>query len=692
MNKLPHKHKQHDMRKWTLFIVIIITLAACKKEKQDIDDPSDYKLAPNTILIDEPTSQTLLQLDTTTLVFNGNTTQLRDLKQGNIIISGITPNAPHGYLRKILAVHKSGNQYTFSTEDATLTQAFEDLQVNYLKSFAINDTASGKKEDLQFSIDFPNTVVYDADGNNNTKHDQITLNGNVSFTPSILTQINIKTFVFNYAKIEASIESNIQSTLTVGGNIASVNKELTIFSKPLTPFMIPATPIVIVPYLRVNLGVDGSVNVSVTPTYTNTSNISAYIEYQNNTWTNGFDRTMNNSYNFSGLTASASIKGYVEPGIDFSFYGMRGATASIIAQGYMKLEASTPPSQCKLKAGVNAGIEAQLKIFGITFTEVSYPNSFGYEKTLFSCQPDTTQEEDDPIADFTASNTVITAGQSVQFTNLSANATTYQWSFAPQDSSLPNFSFQQNPPSVTYNYPGQFNVTLIAINQQTGKSNTKTKTAYIKVNPVPPISTGCGTTTSVTDIDGNTYPTLTIGNQCWLKENLKTSKYADGSPIANISDKTVWANTTSGAWCWYNDSAKYEPIYGKLYNWYTVNDSRKVCPAGWHVPSKTEWEELINAVGGSNVAAGHLKESGTTHWDTNSGADNSSNFTALPGGVRTDTGGSFMYLGSQGHWWSSTPDGSFAYQTDINTLYNYLAYPILRKSIKNGFSIRCVKD
>lgn len=763
------------MKKLLVLIVVATIFAGCKKEKPNDSKVTSYKLAPNTVLIDEPTGQTLVTLDTTKIVFNGNTLQLRELKQGDIVISGITPTAPYGYFRKILGVQKSGSQYTFTTEDAVFTEAFENLKVNYEKSFAVSDTLSGKKESLQFAVDFFNKVIYDKDGNSNTVYDQVTLNGSVSFTPSIFTQIDIQGFKLNYAKMGANLETNIQSTLTVGGNISSINKEITIYTQPLAPFMIPLTPIVIVPYLSVNIGVDGSVNVSVTSSYSNSNNISAYIEYQNNVWNKGSSRSMENSYTFSGISANASLKGYVEPSIDLSFYGLRGATASIITQGFLKLEASIPPPQCNLKAGVSAGVEAKLKILGLSLAEVSYPEIFTFEKSLFSCSPDTSQKPK-PIADFIASKTIvnigetvyftdkslkaptswlwnfqggspssstsqnpsttynlagvfdvslrstnangndvkvksgyitvidpmdstpisnfittdtsITVGQSVTFTNLSLNATSFLWNFS---GGFPSSSTSNNP-TITYSTVGVYDVSLTASNIH--GNDTETKQSYIKVSS--PTSTSCGSVTSVKDADGNTYPTVTIGNQCWIKENLKTSKYADGSPIANIANNSAWVSASVGAWCWYKDSSKYDPIYGRLYNWAAVNDSRNICPTGWHIPSKAEWEELIDYVGGKNVAAGHLKEEGITHWNFDSGADNSSGFTALPGGGRSENGGGFVILeGNTGCWWSNTTDptlNSRAFQLEISTNNNYLAYPLLTKGKTAGLSVRCLKD
>lgn len=145
-------------------------------------------------------------------------------------------------------------------------------------------------------------------------------------------------------------------------------------------------------------------------------------------------------------------------------------------------------------------------------------------------------------------------------------------------------------------------------------------------------------TRSILYIDGDVYRTDTIGSQVWMVENLKTTKYNDGSSIPNVTDNTTWNGLNTGAYCWYNSDISNKKPYGALYNWYTLNTG-KLAPYGWHVPTDVEWESLIDHLGGESVAGGKLKESGTTHWQTpNIGATNESGFTAVPGGFRSQDG------------------------------------------------------
>jgi uncharacterized protein (TIGR02145 family) len=202
---------------------------------------------------------------------------------------------------------------------------------------------------------------------------------------------------------------------------------------------------------------------------------------------------------------------------------------------------------------------------------------------------------------------------------------------------------------------------------------------------------------TVTDIDNNIYNTITIGTQTWMKENLKTTKYSDGSAIPEIKDSSVWGVQPTPAYCWYNnDSSIYKNTYGALYNWYAAANNN-LCPVGWHVPSDNEWTTLTNFLGGENVAGSMLKEAGNVHWIfDNTDATNSSLFTALPGGFRDYyTGiynfGQFYYLTSFGFWWTATSynnNSGYARNMFNNEIYVYREFC----SKNYGYSVRCLKD
>jgi uncharacterized protein (TIGR02145 family) len=203
---------------------------------------------------------------------------------------------------------------------------------------------------------------------------------------------------------------------------------------------------------------------------------------------------------------------------------------------------------------------------------------------------------------------------------------------------------------------------------------------------------------NISDVDGNSYKTVNIGNQTWMAENLKVSKYNDGTDIPNIEINTDWEKNTTGAWCYYNNDEANNAKYGKLYNWYalstTTNGDKNVCPTGWHVPNDAEWTVLTDYLGGLSLAGGQMREVGITSWDSpNTGATNTSLFTGIPGGVRT-FGGIFSSIGNRSWWWSST---LYSMSNSINAGYlileNNQAYTyILKIDPQLGFSVRCIKD
>ena len=191
------------------------------------------------------------------------------------------------------------------------------------------------------------------------------------------------------------------------------------------------------------------------------------------------------------------------------------------------------------------------------------------------------------------------------------------------------------------------------------------------------------------DIDGNVYQTVRIGTQVWMVENLQTTHYNDGTAITLDTNTSTWGNLTTEAYCWYNnDSTTYKNTFGALYNWYAVNTG-KLAPKGWHVPSDSEWEVLGNYLGGDNVAGGPLKSTSMLWALPNTGATNSSGFSALPGGDRDNY--EFTDIGYVGSWWSSTASDasdSFNHIMLYNTAYVSRGYP----GDLLGCSVRCIRN
>jgi uncharacterized protein (TIGR02145 family) len=195
---------------------------------------------------------------------------------------------------------------------------------------------------------------------------------------------------------------------------------------------------------------------------------------------------------------------------------------------------------------------------------------------------------------------------------------------------------------------------------------------------------------AVTDYDGNIYPVITIGTQTWMAENLRTTHYRNGDPISYVVYYFDPQNYPWEAYANYNDNPANAIKYGRLYISATMLDSRSICPVGWHIPSEAEWNTLINYLGGESIAGGKLKEAGTTNWmSPNAGAVNSVGFSALPGGCRNQ-GASYIQLGYNAYFWSSTlssigwAKAVMLTSTDENIFW---------RGINTEFySVRCIKD
>jgi uncharacterized protein (TIGR02145 family)/uncharacterized repeat protein (TIGR02543 family) len=194
---------------------------------------------------------------------------------------------------------------------------------------------------------------------------------------------------------------------------------------------------------------------------------------------------------------------------------------------------------------------------------------------------------------------------------------------------------------------------------------------------------------AIMDADSNIYTEVTIGNLVWMVENLKTTKYNDGTPIPLVTESSPWSGFSANeAYCWYNNDIANKNTYGALYGGGIIYHEKPLAPVGWHVPTIDEWNALINYLGDASTSGGKLKA--TTLWDApNTGATNSSGFKALPGGRRS---GDCQDIGKSGYWWTNTVGEIMSYvgcsmsssSAAVNNIGGYL--------LSNGLSVRCVRD
>lgn len=195
---------------------------------------------------------------------------------------------------------------------------------------------------------------------------------------------------------------------------------------------------------------------------------------------------------------------------------------------------------------------------------------------------------------------------------------------------------------------------------------------------------------SCIDIDGNAYPIISLGNQVWMAENLRVTKYRNGDPIPNVTGNAAWGALTTGAWCWYDNNQAANAIYGAMYNWYAVTDSRGLCPEGWRAPTDAEWTAFTDMLGGESFAGGKLKATSSLWNAPNTAATNLSGFSALPVGFR-HTNGAFNSIGSLGYFWSSIENSTtIAWYRSLTYNYSLVYTGLTNKGY--GFSVRCLRD
>jgi len=209
---------------------------------------------------------------------------------------------------------------------------------------------------------------------------------------------------------------------------------------------------------------------------------------------------------------------------------------------------------------------------------------------------------------------------------------------------------------------------------------------YVRAYASNNAGTAYGNEVSFTTLPGE----VEIGDQIWMDKNLSTSHFLNGEPIVNVSEASSWTTLGTAAFSDYDNSVSYGATYGHLYNWYAVTDNRKLCPAGWHVSTKADWDQLVNFLGGAFVAGEKMKEAGNSHWNTPNDGTNESGFTALPGGHRFTAGG-FFNLKSGGYFWT-TAESSSANAEYRNVSSNGPGVSANDIPKFAGLSVRCVKD
>ncbi|HLG39378.1 MAG TPA: FISUMP domain-containing protein, partial [Chitinophagaceae bacterium] len=646
--------------------------------KQDLKSNCDLlppyvETGNKTVIIDNETSQIIQLVDSSKVVFNGNTTQLLSLDTSKIIVAQIAPNAPFGFLRKIRSIQHVGNVYTIMTDSTSLERAFKELYFEFSKTYGINDSAQNRLSSgeriTDGNLSFNISVDHDFGG-------VVVASGSVNINPDFNMKVDIKNSHLNYAKIQGSFNWVAAIGMQVGVSNSFSNSS-PIFQRFLP--LIDMFPIIIQPVFLVDLGTDGAASIGFNASAQNTGFVSTFLEYSNGNWHTGYNKGMENTYEFSGINGEVNAELYVKPHVDFRLYGLRSAEATVSAKLYLSGEGSlVPKPACKFSVGISGGASAELKIFGLNFSAEYHPSLFNYEKTLYECYKPklTTTLQTGNCYNMTTGGNITDSGSSrLQKRGLC-------WS----TNAIPTLNDFKKEQIISSNDPlrgmGAFTDTINDLEPGT--------TYYMRSYAINMTDTGYGEPSSfvaqdsvfIDPRDGQCYTFRHIGTQVWMLKNM------------NISINNS---------CCYDRSDDNCAVYGQLYTW---QDAMAAPPPGWRLPSESDWHKLIKYIDGyadtthgcqwnSGWGGGALKEPGTTHWRfPNIGAFDLLRFKGLPAGSRIFQGLGYedmeVYseLGYGTVFWSSTFSYGVAYGSILYHSDAIMRICSFEKT--NWYSVRCI--
>ena len=665
-----------------LFSLFNILIIGCNKDEKITNPPEpETIIADNTIQVDSTGFlSNLISIDSINVVLKQTSSIAQNAKIGGFLVS----NYRQGILRKILNKQTLNNQIVLTTQQARLDEVILRGKI-YFKGIvnpqqflleAVSDTSiQVYKTPSEITVTFQGVKF---GGNSNLSIDAETVFKNPEFVLDVELDYGITKFeCYLLVTNESYIQVNTTSNVVAGGEI----------TPPWARFEFPPIPLPIVISIvpKIQFGVGGDINIPVSSNSRFESETTTKIGF-------GFDNGA--QYPIAEVNPSANVSSDLEVEGAYSrnylIFPKLGLYVVGLLGPYFEQQVSVEGNVARDNGGkylsfgfgVNGKGGVEFDLFGLLQAGAGidiYDQEWIIFKNYFAANPP------QPPTLLSPSN---------RATNISLIPTFNWYASSGATSYTLQVSINSSFSSFIYNA----DVGNVTSKQISGLSNSTTY--YWRVNAKNSYGTsewsstwfftttggGAGT---VTDIDGNVYNIITIGTQVWLVENLKVTHYRNGDSIPNVTDNTQWFSLNSGAYCDYNNDLNHVSTYGRLYNWYAVNDNRCLAPAGWHVPSDAEWNILINYLGGFSVAGGALKE--TILWQSpNTGATNSSGFSALPGGYR-DNSSNFYNIGNIASFWSSTAySTSWAYYRSLSydnaVVFHSNCYRIY------GLSVRCVRD
>jgi len=637
-----------------------------------------YTIPSTTTIIPKEDEIVIQDYDTTTgtIILDESSVYAQELTVGDIAIGQNDSVAPYGFLRKVTSKTTQGSSIVLETDTATMMEAFDSLYVKETNQLRPSDVVEYKlhpgvrytstKDDDLFSVEL-GVVLYDQDGNHGTTDDQIRLDGNLAFSAALFAEIEIEWFQLK--KFEAGIESGQEASVDLTANLqwqfgAGTEFDLATFHLSA----IPVGPVVLVPTLTVEAHIHGDLTVTFETGITYTQQLRFGLGWANDLYYQISQGTKSFAYTPPQLATEFNF----EPGVSLNasclLYGVAGPYVAGKTGLHFQAALNADPCDMELTFDLEAilyalaGIECD--ILGLDYNHQWQLYNYLIGEWVF------------PFA-----GTIVVDPEPD-----SLNA---PWSLVGPCSYSSSGNGDETLTSLD---PGDYTVTWGEVSgwiTPAEEMQTLAADDTVTFNGVyVDDSDSLGT---VTDYDGNVYQTIKIGDQWWMMENLKVTHYRNGDPIPHVTDGGEWSGLYTGAYCAYDNDPANVSTYGRLYNWYAVDDSRNIAPTGWHVPTNGEWQTLVDSLGGSSVAGGKMKEAGTTHWyPPNTGATNESGFSALPGGYRHYYG-YFDSMGIYAYFWSSTKRYSYsAWDRELYYYYSRVYRYAVDKS--HGFSVRCVQD
>lgn len=671
-----------------LFTVALLLIVSCSKdggEKTPIEQTTPV-LKDNVKIIDAANLQLDLsqtQLDNGIYKFTSTGT-IPTIAVGDIIVG----DQGQGFIRKVTSSSVNANIITLQTTEGSMSDVFKKGSFNFnldMTNMQNRTSSSG------FSYTITNQSIYQEGPLNIVLN-----NGQVDFDPNWFFDFDFDEDGINKFEVSAKnakLNGNFTATITAAQAVTLIDRSSSIlpgsvpYKKEFTKY-VPAillgvpvvVPITVVMELDLVVDYSASINAIITrkAQFTSNNTFNLGLNYSNHQWNDINSFSPSNNFTLLDRTgnATATVNLALTPKVSLKLYGQIGPYAHVSLMEKLSGSVASPSLDWDFKADVwlksKVGIN-DVSILGYNIegynktwetSKLSYITPCKIEKISGDNQTGSFgQQLTTPLKvrivdnlDHIQSNvpvyfTVVSGGGSLETTSILTDVNGFaetRWTLGP--SGIQNVNASAN----------------------------KADGTAILYSPV---------TFSVGATNPNPVATVTIGSQIWTARNLDVSTYSNGDVIPQVQDQAAFALLTTGAWCYYNNDASNGPVYGKLYNGYAVNDPRGLAPVGFHIASDSEWNTLTTFLGGSGVAGGKMKA--TTIWNNpNTGASNSSGFTALPGGGAAN---GFIQMGNIGYFWTST---------EVNTAINFYMYldtysvGVGTESGPKpwGCSVRCIKD